>query len=83
MTKSVEYRANAVDCMRLAAAVTDPETKPVFIQMAEAWLRLADYVELHKRYDLGDGLDGDGPPDLGRELRTGPEARSGDVIVVE
>jgi hypothetical protein len=50
MTKGDEFRANAVDCMRLAGAVGDSVTRMVLVQMADAWLRLADHVDLGKLY---------------------------------
>ena len=40
------YRANAEACAKLAEAVSDPRSKVVLLNMAEAWLRLANYVEL-------------------------------------
>jgi hypothetical protein len=60
MSKSDEYRANAVDCMRLSAVVGDSVTKLLFVQMADAWLRLADHAELGKLYEPRDGSAG--PP---------------------
>jgi hypothetical protein len=54
--KSAEYRANAADCMKLAAAANGSETKLIFLNMAEAWLRLADHAELGKRYQTDEGV---------------------------
>ena len=48
MNKSQAYRANAADCAKLAMAVSDPESKLVLAKMAEAWLRLADYLDAHQ-----------------------------------
>jgi hypothetical protein len=67
MTKSDEFRANAVDCMKLAAAVNDSTARLLFVQMADGWLRLADHVELGKQYEPGDGAVGSSGPDLSRE----------------
>ncbi len=54
MSKGEEFRANAVDCMRLAGAVTDSVTRLVLLQMASAWRRLADHVDLGKLYEPGE-----------------------------
>ena len=45
MSRSDEYRANAVASANLGATVDYLNTKVVLLNMAEAWLRLADYVE--------------------------------------
>jgi hypothetical protein len=47
MLKSEEYRGNAAACARLAMTVSDPEAKLTLAAMSSAWLRLADFVELH------------------------------------
>jgi hypothetical protein len=39
------YRANALASAKLAGVVNDPYDKAVLLNMAEAWLRLADHVE--------------------------------------
>jgi hypothetical protein len=65
MSKSDEYRANAVDCMRLSAVVGDSVTRLLFVQMADAWLRLADHAELGKQYEP-------------RESSAGSSAQDGD-----
>ena len=43
------YRANAVACAELAEAVNDPYARLVLLNMAEGWLRLADYVEFRQQ----------------------------------
>lgn len=43
------YRVNAEACAKLADKVADPRTKVVLLAMAEAWLRLAEYVERRER----------------------------------
>ena len=45
MNNSDAYRANAKACARLAEVISDLPDKLVLLNMAEAWLRLADYVE--------------------------------------
>ena len=61
--KSAEYRANAVECMKLAAAANGSETKLIFLNMAEAWLRLADRIELSKSYQTHEGVGSGKSPD--------------------
>jgi hypothetical protein len=43
-------------CAKLAGAVNDPYDKAVLVNMAEAWLRLADYVE-RKQNEVGEQFD--------------------------
>ena len=45
MNNSDAYRANAKACAKLAEVINDLPDKLVLLNMAEAWLRLADYVE--------------------------------------
>jgi hypothetical protein len=45
MHDSVAYRANAAACAKVAMEVADPRRKLSLVKMAEAWMRLADYVE--------------------------------------
>jgi hypothetical protein len=54
MTKSQEYRANAVDCAKLAMVVSDPDSKLVLAKMAEAWVRLADYLDTNESNKVAD-----------------------------
>jgi hypothetical protein len=51
MHDCVGYRANARACAKLAEEIVDPRTKIVLLTMAEAWLRLADYVESRKEQE--------------------------------
>ena len=53
MNSSDAYRANAEACAKLAKAVNDPYDKVILLNMAEAWLRLADYVE-RKQNEVGE-----------------------------
>ena len=53
MNSSDAYRANAHACVKLAEAVNDPYDKVILLNMAEAWLRLADYVE-RKQNEVGE-----------------------------
>jgi hypothetical protein len=73
MGKCYEYRANAADCMKLAAAANDRTTRLVFLSMAGAWLRLADRladrVGLGKSYQIDDKISRDSLSEMsaGRE----------------
>ena len=60
MSKSQEYRANAADCARLAMIVSDPDSKLALAKMAEAWVRLADYLDANEATKAADTL---GPAD--------------------
>jgi hypothetical protein len=62
-SKSSEYRANAADCTKLAALANESTTKLAFLNMAEAWLRLADHAELSKRYHADDDVGSSKSPD--------------------
>jgi hypothetical protein len=73
MSKSDEYRANAVDCMRLSAVVGDSVTRLLFVQMADAWLRLADHAQLGKLYEPRDGSAGPSAQDENRGSDPDPE----------
>jgi hypothetical protein len=53
VNSSDAYRANARACAKLVQAVNDPCGKAVLLSMAEAWLRLADYVE-RKQNEVGE-----------------------------
>lgn len=44
-SRSDTYRASATECAALAEVVNNPRGKAMLLIMAEAWLRLADYVE--------------------------------------
>jgi hypothetical protein len=54
----VEFRRNAEACLRLALASADSASKNMFVDLAQAWLRLAERVEAGLRY-------GGGPAPLG------------------
>jgi hypothetical protein len=41
----VVYRRNAADCIRMAQEFPKPEAKLVLVDMARAWLKLADLAE--------------------------------------
>jgi hypothetical protein len=58
MTSAVEYRANAEDCMRMASVASDERDKPLWLTMAQSWLRLA---ELFEQESAGRGENGAQP----------------------
>jgi hypothetical protein len=60
---SAAYRARAKACAKLAEVFNDPHAKPVLARMAEAWLRLADYVERRERNEVGRHFDADNSHD--------------------
>ena len=46
------YRRRAAQCLSVAAKVTDPESRRVLIEMAGAWVRLAEQAEKNSQVDL-------------------------------
>jgi hypothetical protein len=63
MNNSDEYRATAEACAKLAETVEDTHVKLILLNMAEAWLRLADHVEQRERSGGGEPLGADSSPD--------------------
>ena len=56
MNNSAAYRATAEACAKLAQTVEDIHVKLILLNMAEAWLRLADHVERRARHEGGEPL---------------------------
>jgi hypothetical protein len=46
------YRALALDCTRLAAVIGDPQSRLALLEMAQAWLKLADHAQKNGEADL-------------------------------
>jgi hypothetical protein len=46
------YRANAAECLVMASSVTDANNRKSLLDMASAWLRLAEMAEKNDRTDL-------------------------------
>jgi len=46
------YRANAAECLVMASSVTDPNNRKSLLDMASAWLRLAEMADKNSRTDL-------------------------------
>jgi hypothetical protein len=59
--KSVnEYRSIAENCLRQANAAKDERDKPLWVTMAQSWLRLAEHRErINEDFEHSDG---DGEP---------------------
>jgi hypothetical protein len=47
------YRQYSFDCLQLANTTSNPETKAVLVDMAQAWLRLADQARSFRRKNYG------------------------------
>ena len=63
------YRASAKACAQLAAIVSDPQAQLLLLNMAESWLRLADYVEHRRQGQVGEQLNVDGSSDNDMDLK--------------
>ena len=50
MEKAEQYRRFAQECLKMANATSDERTRALFLQMAQAWFRLAE-----KKNDAPDG----------------------------
>jgi hypothetical protein len=63
MNSSAAYRETAEVCAKLAEGVDDPYTRLVLLNLAEGWLRLANYAELREQSEVGKRLSADDSPD--------------------
>jgi hypothetical protein len=45
MNSANEYRSNAEDCLRLAKLAPDDRDRPLWVTMAQSWLRLAEHAD--------------------------------------
>jgi hypothetical protein len=63
VNSSDAYRARAEACLKLAEVFNDPHAKMVLANMAEGWLRLADYVEYRRQIEAGDHFGTDSSHD--------------------
>jgi hypothetical protein len=50
--RSDHYRQYALECLRFAEAMHDPRTRAVLIDMAQAWIRLADRAARSQAYTV-------------------------------
>jgi len=46
-----EYRQSAAECLRLARETDQSATKALYLQMAQAWIKLADDIETRRADD--------------------------------
>ena len=69
MNTAAAYRTKAEACAKLVQAIHDPYAKMVLLNMAEAWLRLADYVEHRNRPGQVAESRADGSPDNDMDLK--------------
>jgi hypothetical protein len=59
MNNGDAYRVTAETCAKLAETIEDTHAKLILLNMAEAWLRLADHVEQRERHGRGGPLGTD------------------------
>jgi hypothetical protein len=59
MNNSDAYRMTAETCAKLAETAEDTHARLILLNMAEAWLRLADHVEQRERRGRGGPLGTD------------------------
>ena len=52
MNKPDYYRQYALECLRLANDTHEPSTKAVLIDMAQAWIRLAEQAQRNRQLRL-------------------------------
>jgi len=52
VTSREAYRQNALECLRLAHATTEPATRAVLTDMATAWVKLGEQAEKNRQTDL-------------------------------
>ena len=52
MATSEEYRQHAAKCVLLAEETNNPGTRLALMEMAQAWLRLAEQAEKNSKLDL-------------------------------
>ena len=57
------YRANAEACAKLAEVINDLPDKLALLNIAEAWLRLADYVERREQNEAAERFGADDSSD--------------------
>ncbi len=52
MNSAELYRAKATECVAMASGMTDANNRASLLNMASAWLRLAELAEKNGRTDL-------------------------------
>jgi hypothetical protein len=53
MDRSDDYRHFASECMKIASTAEDEQRRAIFVQMARAWLALAQRSETNASRDEG------------------------------
>ena len=43
------YQQRAADCLRVAQQMTDPQNKALLLEMARAWVRLAEQAQTQRK----------------------------------
>ena len=46
------YKRNAAECLRVASELTNPGSRAALMEMAQAWLRLADQAIKNNQTDI-------------------------------
>jgi hypothetical protein len=59
MSSAKEYRVIAEDCIRMASTAQDERDRPLWVTMAQSWLRLAEHADRITR-QLKSGVPADG-----------------------
>ena len=61
MSSANQYRNNAQDCLRWAKAASDERDRPLWVTMAQSWLRLAEHADRvnHEVGSEASSFDGD------------------------
>jgi hypothetical protein len=52
------YRSNAAECLLMASSMTDPKSRVSLLDMASAWLRLAEQADKNGQFADGSVLGG-------------------------
>jgi hypothetical protein len=58
-----EYRSNAEDCLRMAKTAPEDGDRPLWVTMAQSWLRLAEHADRMRRGLAADDTAGHGEPE--------------------
>jgi hypothetical protein len=65
MNSADEYRNNAEDCMRMASLARDEGDRPLWVTMAQSWLRLAEHADhINGVLESDDHAPGQDEPDM-------------------
>ena len=52
MTNEERYRGHALDCIRLASEISDPQSRLALLEMAQSWVKLAAQARKSSQTDL-------------------------------